>query len=319
MPRVAVSYRRADSAAMAGRIFDHLTAHYGEDSVFMDIDNIPFGVDFRGHIREVLFRTDVLIAVIGGNWLGGNAADAPRMQEEKDPVRVEIETALERKTQILPVLIDGAKMPESKELPSTFGDFAYLNALEISSGRDFRTHMERLIVAIDRMATLNAAPVPFKSAPRVVTATREPLGLMGRDAVRYFLVPLIVLLATHYAVVNILNLNTGYLRLACVLVPLAAGFALFWIDERGAGPAAALALMLAVAGAAGMTASESVYAGDPILPQTRFEWLDNLQFAGMIALSFMAGHVAARFVRRVDYRMLGKSWSGEKKEFKKKV
>jgi hypothetical protein len=124
---------------------------------------------------------------------------------------------------------------------------------------------------------------------------------------QYFLTPLVVLLVAHYAVVNALNLNTGYLRLACVLIPFAAGFAIFWMDRRGAASAAALALMLGLAGAVGMTLSESLYSGDPVVPQTRFEWLDNFQFAGTIALSFMLGHVAARAARGVGQRRLGRS------------
>ena len=45
MPRIAISYRRSDSSAISGRIFDRLVAHYGKPSVFMDIDNIPFGTE----------------------------------------------------------------------------------------------------------------------------------------------------------------------------------------------------------------------------------------------------------------------------------
>jgi hypothetical protein len=272
---------------MAGRIFDRLSAYYGDGCVFMDIDNIPFGIDFRSHIREVLLRTDVLIAVIGTNWLGRNDVGAPRMQEEKDPVRVEIETALEGKISIIPVLIDGAKMPESTELPATFGNFAYLNALEISSGRDFRTHMDRLIGAIDRMATPTLVRAPLRTKPHAARATRQPRVPEWRDGIRYLLVPLIVLLAAHYAIVNVVNLNTAYLRLASVLVPFAAGFACTWIDDWGAGQAAASALTFALVGTVGMTLSESLYSGDPLLPQTRFEWLDNFEFASTIALSFI--------------------------------
>jgi TIR domain-containing protein len=307
MPRIAISYRRSDSAPMAGRIFDRLSAHYGEDSVFMDIDDIPFGIDFRNHIREVLLRTDVLIAVIGPDWLGRNDAGAARMQAEKDPVRVEIETAVEHKTAIVPVLIDGAKMPESAELPPTFGNFAYLNALDIASGRDFRLHIERLIAAIDRLATPSAGLASLNSKPDVATAFRKLPTPIWRDAERYFMAPLIVLLVAHYAVVNAFNLDTAYLRLACVVVPFAAGFALFWIGGWGAGIAAALALALGVVAAAAMSVSESLYSGDPMLPQTRFEWLDNFQFAAIVALSLTAGHLVSRLLRSLMRRRLEKS------------
>ena len=122
---------------------------------------------------------------------------------------------------------------------------------------------------------------------------------------RYFLVPLFVLLVAHYAIVNSFNLNTDYLRIACVLVPFAAGFALFWIGGCGAGPAIAFALALGLVGVTGMSVSESLYSGDPMLPHTRFEWLDNFQFAGTIALSFVVGHLLARMLRGVTSRRLG--------------
>jgi hypothetical protein len=307
MPTVAISYRRSDSAAVAGRIFDRLAVHYGEQSVFMDIDNIPFGVDFRSHIRETLLRTDVLIAVIGRAWLGRNADGTARMHEPTDPVRVEIETALERKAPIIPVLIDGAKMPDSVELPVTFGNFAYLNAAEVSSGRDFHAHMERLISAIDRMAKPSAALGPLTTRPQLAGAADKPHAPKWcDDALRYFLVPLVVLLVAHYAIVNSFNLNSNYLRFACVLAPFAAGFALLWIGDRGVGPAAAIASAFGLVGAVGMTVSESLYSGDPILPQTRFEWLDNFQFAATIALSFFVGHLVARMCRALMGRGSGK-------------
>src|ERR1700730_4262365 len=152
MPTIVISYRRSDSSAVAGRIFDRLSHHYGEDAVFMDVDSIPIGIDFRTHIQETLLRTDVLIAVIGANWLGVNAAGTARMDERTDSVRVEIETALEQKMRIIPVLVDGAKMPASSDLPPEFGNFAFLNAAEVVTGRDFRSHMDRLINAIDQSA-----------------------------------------------------------------------------------------------------------------------------------------------------------------------
>jgi hypothetical protein len=69
MSKIVVSYRRSDSQAIAGRIVDRLIAQFGEQSVFMDVDNIPFGIDFRQHIQSVLAQAEVLIAVVGPDWL----------------------------------------------------------------------------------------------------------------------------------------------------------------------------------------------------------------------------------------------------------
>ena len=79
MPRVVISYRRSDSAAIAGRIADQLKTRFGEDSVFMDIDNIPLGVDYRVHIRGELLKSEILIVVIGPRWLAPDLT-APQCQ-----------------------------------------------------------------------------------------------------------------------------------------------------------------------------------------------------------------------------------------------
>ena len=70
MPKITISYRRADTDVMAGRIRDRLAAHYGEEAVFMDIDDIPYGKDFRVHIREAVVQSDVLLVIVGQRWLG---------------------------------------------------------------------------------------------------------------------------------------------------------------------------------------------------------------------------------------------------------
>ena len=143
MSKIIISYRRADSAAISGRIFDRLAGHYGEDAVFMDVDKIPFGTDFRDHIRKVLAGGDILLAVIGPSWLGKASDGTSRIKDEADPVRVEIESALRQKTRIIPVLVDGASMPSVADLPDPLRDLAYLNAAPIDVGRDFRARLHR--------------------------------------------------------------------------------------------------------------------------------------------------------------------------------
>ena len=68
--KITISYRREDSGAIVGRIFDRLVAHYGNDTVFRDIDNIPPGIDYRKYINEALGSTDILLAIIGPDWAG---------------------------------------------------------------------------------------------------------------------------------------------------------------------------------------------------------------------------------------------------------
>jgi hypothetical protein len=299
MPTIAISYRRSDSSAISGRIYDRLAGHYGEQSIFMDIDNIPFGIDFRIHIQETLQRTDILIAVIGANWLGSNADGSSRMLEKNDPVRAEIETALERKLPILPVLVDGAKMPDNSELPIEFGNFAYLNAAEVMTGRDFRSHMDRLVGAIDRLAEGNAAAAtPLLTSGRGQPAPSARQALLN-DLLRYLVLPLVLLLVVHHIVVNAYDLNTLYLQIACVGIPLLFSAALSRLSSRGAIAAIAFAITLGVIGDSTMTISQSLYSGDPVMPQTRFEWWDNIDFAAIIALSYLAGYIGERALCKV--------------------
>jgi tetratricopeptide (TPR) repeat protein len=151
MPKIIISYRRADSGVITGRIRDRLAQHYGEDSIFLDIDNIPFGMDFRKNVADALAKNDLLLAVIGPDWLGtsGLASGLGRIHDQDDPVRLEVETALQRGMPTIPVLVGGANMPSADELPDTLKSLSYHNAAEVDSGRDFHAHMDRLIRSMD--------------------------------------------------------------------------------------------------------------------------------------------------------------------------
>lgn len=149
MPRIAISYRWEDSAAITGRIFDRLVAHYGVDCVFRDVDvYIPLGVDFREYIKTELARTDVMLVVIGQRWLGRRRGRR-RIDDPADPARVEVETALASRMPVVPVLVDGGGMPNVDQLPDSLKDLVYRNGLEVNSGRDFDQHIERLIRNIE--------------------------------------------------------------------------------------------------------------------------------------------------------------------------
>ncbi|MBX9775812.1 MAG: TIR domain-containing protein [Xanthobacteraceae bacterium] len=189
MSKIIVSYRRSDSAAITGRIFDRLVDRYGEESVFMDIDRIPFGTDFRHHIQDALRDADVLLAVIGPSWLGKTADGKSRIIDEADPVKVEIEAALKQGLSVIPVLVDNATMPGAADLPESIRDFAYINAAPIDTGRDFRQHMDRLTRSIDGIiGTDNAAMEVvlargYPDAPKTSWSARRMAAVVGSLAV----------------------------------------------------------------------------------------------------------------------------------------
>jgi WD40 repeat protein len=180
MPKIAISYRRADSEAMTGRIFDRLIAHYGKEAIFRDIDDIPPGIDFRVHINQTLLKTHILLAIVGPQWVGVSSdGSADRIQEESDPVRVEVETALRRRVPLIPVLIGATKMPSSDQLPPGLKDFAFRNAVKVDTGQDFDYHMDRLIRAMDAILEQEPKSPPSRetkppTAPKSSTPGRQP-------------------------------------------------------------------------------------------------------------------------------------------------
>jgi predicted ATPase len=166
MPRVTLSYRREDSAGIARLIFERLTNRYGIESVFMDIDAIEFGADYRERIYDALRQTDYLLLLIGSRWLGPLTDGTTRIKQPNDPVRMEVERALEIGLRVVPILLDRTPMPGADDLPETLQKLTYLNAADVTSGRDFDAQMEHLIRFIDG--------TPAKTGPQ---STRVPNNL----------------------------------------------------------------------------------------------------------------------------------------------
>ena len=121
---IAISYRRDDSLPVAGRLYDRLQAEFGKGQVFMDFDSIPYGVDFRDHIRQMIGRSKLVIAMIGADWLG-RKGKTRRIDDSTDFVRLEIAYALERKVPVIPVLVGNARMPKPEQLPKISKDWHF--------------------------------------------------------------------------------------------------------------------------------------------------------------------------------------------------
>ena len=148
MAKIFLSYRREDSIGIAGRIYDRLNVHFGDGNVFRDIDNIPFGVDFREYIDAAVGQCDLFLAVIGTRWAGESDARR-RIDDPRDFVRIEIESALKRGIPVIPILIDHATMPTDADLPPSLAGLVYRNAIDVDQGRDFHPHVDRLIRGIE--------------------------------------------------------------------------------------------------------------------------------------------------------------------------
>jgi hypothetical protein len=105
----------------------------------------------------------MVLAVVGPRWLGADTQGSFRINNAADPVRVEIETALRRGIPLIPVLVEGATMPDASQLPESLSEFAFRNAAPVDVGRDFHTHMDRLTRSIDHI--LQTKDSPPLSAP----------------------------------------------------------------------------------------------------------------------------------------------------------
>ncbi len=148
MPHFFISYRRDDSAAHAGRLADHLRERFGDDHVFIDVESIDPGVDFPTAIGNALAQTHFLIAVIGPRWVTAAHQDGRRrLDDDRDYVRLELVTGMERKIRVTPVLVHGARMPGEEDLPKPLAPLARCNAVTLrddSFRRDADALVERL-------------------------------------------------------------------------------------------------------------------------------------------------------------------------------
>lgn len=146
-PRVLLSYRRDSSASLCGRLYDRLVARWGADHVFRDIDSIAPGEAFAARIAESIGSCDAVVVLIGPHWLGARGDSTRRIDDPADFVRIEVAQALAQGKRVIPVLHDGARMPEPAALPAAIAELAERNALEISDSH-FGADVARLIAAV---------------------------------------------------------------------------------------------------------------------------------------------------------------------------
>jgi len=157
MSGIFISYRRQDSAAHAGRIYDRLSSRFGAEQVFMDVDDIPPGADFGAHIDAKVASCDAMIVVIGKNWLTArNAEGRLRLSDPADFVGLEVGLALERGVLVIPVLVAGAAMPKSEELRVDLQPLTRRNALTLSD-QEFQRDADLLIQTLEKIPGLTRA------------------------------------------------------------------------------------------------------------------------------------------------------------------
>jgi len=148
--KIFISYRRADSTYLIGRIRDRLITVFGDESVFRDLDDIPAGVDFSAVLEKETNECNVMLVVIGPLWVGiTDSQGNKRLFDANDYTRIEVETGLKRLGQggatVIPILVMNAAMSSPQELPESLGQLTFQNAISVRNDPDFNHDMERLI------------------------------------------------------------------------------------------------------------------------------------------------------------------------------
>ena len=117
-PKIFICYRRTDSAPYAGRIAEALVERYGKDNVYFDVKDVGVGEDFDSSIMEAARACDVMLVIIGRQWLESHDfAFGYRYQPGGDSVLRQIAGALKAKKAVVPVLVNSASFPNAKNLP----------------------------------------------------------------------------------------------------------------------------------------------------------------------------------------------------------
>lgn len=193
--RIFVSYRRNDSACWAGRICDRLSHIYGPDCVYRDITSISPGEAFPDEIREAVRASEVVVVVIGPQWVGASEADTRRIDDAGDYVRKELEIAFECGKCVVPIVVEQATQPAN--LPQSIARLATIQSIPVRDA-DFDVDMKVIIGVVDNVLrhppNFNMALwKPFAHGQIVVDFPRVALGdswFVNSEEVRLLVGPL---------------------------------------------------------------------------------------------------------------------------------
>ena len=214
MPKIFISYRRADSTTLTGRLYDSLVNYWGQDSVFYDVASIAPGTDFPHELRAKIADSDVMLVVIGPQWATVTHPNGePRLHDPADYVRREVEQGLRDCKRVIPILLDGAQMPSSASLPETLRPLAHRNAFIIDDEPRFRYDVERFIKELDGLLAQDVrgyrSPMNERKAPGPMASIRNWL----------LLATAIILVVAVLFIVRALTLQSAFYNPPAALEP----------------------------------------------------------------------------------------------------
>ena len=168
MPKVFISYRRSDTEMAAGRLREAIAQRFGNQQTFRDKESISPGLDWLKEIQQAIGTDAIVLALIGPAWLTARDSGGRRRLESPDDVnRVELEVALSKDVRVMPVLVQGATMPDANELPEAVRALARRNALKLRDD-DWKSDVQRLCTALEHAGLVPISPPPERpNAPQL--------------------------------------------------------------------------------------------------------------------------------------------------------
>lgn len=158
--KIFISYRREDTSGESGRLKDKLEQVFGQENIFYDVETLEAGLNFDQSITKALNESKVLLAMIGPHWLKVSDSNGiRRIQKPDDWVRKEIAEALKRNLRVIPVLVNGAEIPISEELPHDLKELSLKHAQELSSSR-WKYDVGTLTEVLEKLVTKKPEPTP---------------------------------------------------------------------------------------------------------------------------------------------------------------
>jgi hypothetical protein len=141
---IFLSYRRHDAGVSASLLRMGLEQCLPGAQLFRDAESIEPGANFRARIEGAIRSSAVLLALIGPSWLKASDDAGHRRLDDPDDVLVwEITLALRLGVRVIPVLVEGAQMPQPDQLPQVLRELADLQAVTLDH-RDLDTYIHRV-------------------------------------------------------------------------------------------------------------------------------------------------------------------------------
>lgn len=141
---IFISYRRKAGAMLASIIYSELCKHFKQERIFKDVKSLHAGDNFKKEIVAAIEGSDVFLVLINNGWASQTNRD---LQGEDDFVYYELQCALEKKIEIIPVLFENASMPSPTDLPETINEVTLKHAFIVNS-ESVLEDIEKLVIHI---------------------------------------------------------------------------------------------------------------------------------------------------------------------------